>query len=179
MSKTLVVLVSALALAACGKPAASKPTGAKVSNTAKSNTSTLKAQKPATATMTSTKPKAVPAAKTAGSTTVKAPELESMFETWSFTDVDLDGDGSGESGVIAADETRLLAWFSGAAESDGTTVSYEALVWNVPEGVGFIFDFGSAGALACGESASGQSGCVSCTSASECTEVGLEGGGSQ
>lgn len=164
------------ALAACGgKPPAAKPTPAKASTTAKSNTSALKTQKPATATKASTPPKAVPAAKTAGATTVKAPDLASELETWSFTDVDLDGDGAGESGVIAADDKNLLAWFTGVVDNNGSTISYEGLVWSTPEGVGFLFDYGSAGALACGEAASGSSGCVSCQG-TECTEIGLEGG---
>lgn len=174
-----IVLFAALALAACGGKAASRPTGSKVSSTTKSNAANLKSQKPATATKTSTLPKATPAAKTAGSTTVTAPELASggEFETWSFTDVDLDGDGTGETGVIAADEQNLLAWFSGAAESSGSTVSYEAVVWVVPSGVGFVFDFGASGSFACAETASGASGCVACNGDS-CSEVGTDSDGS-
>jgi hypothetical protein len=101
------------ALAACGgKPPAAKP----------SNTSALKTQKPATATKASTPPKAVPAAKTAGATTVKPPQLAAELETWSFADVDLDGDGAGESGVIAADDKNLLAWFTGVVDHNGSTI---------------------------------------------------------
>ncbi len=178
-----ITLTLSLVLAACGggKTAAPKPTGSKVTSTAKSNQSAIKSQKPAAAMKTTTAPKAIPAAKTAGSTTVKAPDLTSggrELETWAFTDVDLDGDGAGESGVVLADDSNLLAWFTGAVDSDGTTVTYEALVWLVPQGVGFVFDFGANGVLACGESASGSSGCVAC-SGSDCQEVGLESSGQQ
>lgn len=176
MQKSLFVLAT-FALAACGgKAPAAKPTPAKASTTAKANTAALKTQKPASATKTSTPPKAIPAAKTAGKTSVKPPELKTSeeLETWDFTDVDLDGDGAGESGVIAADDKNLVAWFTGAVDNEGTTLSYEGVVWVVPEGVGFLFDYGSAGALACAETASGTSGCVSCKG-TECTEIGLEG----
>jgi hypothetical protein len=180
----LAVTLSALCLAACGggqnQNPAPKPTGSKVTDTAKSSQSSLKSQKPASAMKTSTPPKPIPAAKTAGGTTVTPPDPTAggkEVETWAFTNVDLDGDGVGESGIIAADETTMLVWFTGTAkDKEGNTVSFEALIWYQETAVGFIFDFGSTGALACGADASGTGGCVACN-ATQCSEVGLSSDG--
>ena len=92
-------------------------------------------------------------------------------ETWAFVDVDLDGDGAGESGVVAVAGDDVAAWWSGTfyVEEQQSTVPYEAMLWTEGGGVGFIFDFGQA-AIACGAGASG-SACISCDAVGEVREL--------
>lgn len=183
MFRNALAVSLVVGLAACGnganKPSATKPTSDKVSAAAKANQSALKTQKPATAMKVMQSPKPLPAQKSAGATTVKPPDLTKggtvEVETWAFENVDLDGDGTGETGIVLADDTRLLALWSGAfVDANGATVSYDGLVWlDGSSSVGFILDFGSAGALACAETASGSAGCVACDAGGTCSEAGV------
>jgi hypothetical protein len=129
-------------------------------------------------------PKTVPAAKSAGSANVQAPDPTKggtvAVDTWAFSGVDLDGSGAGNDGVILADDSTLLALFSGTVnDSSGSPTSYDAVVWAEGDSVGFIFDYGAAGALACAETATADHGCVSCAADGTCTEVGTDSASAQ
>jgi hypothetical protein len=180
-------LVAALALAACSsnnntsKPAGAgaKPQGSKTASSVKTSQSTIKAKKPATAQKTTSSPKPVPAPRaTTGQTKVTPVDVtvggSTEVETWSFSDVDLDGDGVMESGVVAATETQMGIWWSSSfRDDDGSNVSYNAFAWIVEDSVGFVIDVTGQGALACAEDASANAGCALCDTQGTCKEVGL------
>ena len=175
--KTLLTTVAAVAvvsLFSCGKPAAKPPTASSAKSSTSAGAQALKGKKPADAMKTTQAPKPAPAAKSAGSTTVKPKDLTKggtvEVETWAFADVDLDGDGAGESGVVAVAGDDVAAWWTGAflVEEQNTTVPYEAMLWTENGGVGFIFDFGQA-AIACGVDAGGTSACISCDAQGMCS----------
>ncbi len=161
------------ALFSCGKPAAKPPTTSSAKSATSSGAQALKGKKPADAMKTTSAPKPTPAPKTAGSTTVTPKDITKAgtveVETWAFVDVDLDGDGAGESGVVAVAGEDVAAWWTGAfsVEEQETTVPYEAMLWTEGGGVGFIFDFGQA-AIACGAGASGAA-CISCDAQGTCS----------
>ncbi len=164
-------LVTLIACGAAPKP----PTASSAKQSTKSGAQSLKAKKPAT-TMTSMQaPKPTVPAKSSGSKTVTPKDITNggtvTVETWSFTDVDLDGDGAVESGVVAVAGEELAAWWSGTffVEEQQATVPYEAMLWTENGGVGFIFDFGES-AIACGADSAGTGGCIVCDASGTCSE---------
>lgn len=167
-SVALVALVSA----SCARPATPpSPTAARQS--ASSGAQSLKAKKPAQTTQASQPPKALPAAKSAQGTTVTPKDITRggtvTIETWSFTGVDLDGDGAGDDGVVAVAGDDVAAWWSGTfSQEDGSTVPYEAMLWTDQGGVGVIYDFGQS-AIACGAESAGGGGCIVCDSSGACS----------
>jgi hypothetical protein len=183
----LITTAVALALSACGKGSSAptaKPTANKAEGAAKTNSGALKSSKPATTMKTMSAPTPVPAAKSAGSVSVQAPDPTKggtvEVDTWAFTGIDLDGSGNGNDGVILADDSSLLALFNGSVDDgSGNALPYDAVVWVEGDSVGFIFDYGTAGALACAETATADHGCVSCTSDGTCTEVGTDSSATQ
>lgn len=164
-------LVTLLACGTAPKP----PTASSARQSTKSGAQSLKAKKPATTTTSMQAPKPTLPAKSGGSRTVTPRDITSggtvSVETWSFSDVDLDGDGALESGVVAVAGDELAAWWSGAfyVEEEQTTVPYEAMLWTEGGGVGFIFDFGES-AIACGADAAGAGGCIVCDASGVCSE---------
>jgi hypothetical protein len=169
----LISLLALACLVACGGKAAPKPTASKVQSTAKSNQSALKTQKPATPMKTSTAPMTVPQAKEGASTVIEPADPtqggQVEVDTWTFSNVDLDGDGTGESGVVLADEQNMLALWSSSFVDDESkqTVKYDAALWTEGDQLaGFIIDFGTQGAIACDAST-----CLVCTANGPCSEA--------
>jgi hypothetical protein len=160
--------VAGLLLAACQVQVQQHPNPSTAKNKLEANATKSKdsvaAQKPASPTKTTTPPRQLPAAKTAGSTTVapadptKGGTVEAI--TYGFTAVDLDEDGTAESGVVLADEafTTVVLWWNGSMDlGDGAQSSYEAVLWVTPDGSGFEMDIPGAGSMACIDAT-----CVSC-----------------
>jgi hypothetical protein len=166
------VVVSLLAMS-CARPV-KPPTASSARQSARSGAQSLKSNKPAQAMQTTQAPRATPAPKSAGGTTVTPRDITRggtvSIETWTFDDVDLDGDDVGESGLVAVAGDDVAAWWSGAffLEEDGSTVPYEAMLWTEGGGVGVIYDFGE-GAIACGADASGATSCIVCDVSGECS----------
>jgi hypothetical protein len=173
MSRLVTVIVAAVALSACAK-FGPKPTSSKVAPAAKTNAPMLRSSK-LLPIKSSTAPAALPPERTAGETHVKVPDPTSggtvEVDTWTFSNIDLDGSGIGDHGAIMADDTTLVALFDGNYD-DG---SYHAAVFSTAAGVGFSFDFGSKGSFACSESATATTGCVSCDASGMCVAGGTDG----
>lgn len=175
----LMVVAMGCSSTTSGGGGKAKPSGSKVTSTSKANKTSITSQKTAGATKTKTPPKPVPMAKTQGGTTVKPVDPtaggEVEVESWSFEDVDLDGDGVTESGVAAGTEETLGVWWTSSFQNDdGSNQAYNGFVWMVSEGVGFAIEIPGSGTLLCAESASGASGCVACDEAGTCEEVGAD-----
>lgn len=169
MNKLPLVALAAITMFACGTPA-KPPSASSAKQSTKAGAQSLKAKKPADATSTTQAPKAAPAAKSAGGKTVTPKDVTNggtvTVETWAFSDVDLDGDGALESGVVAVANDELAAWWSGSffVEEEQTTVPYDAMLWTESGGVGFIIDFGQS-AIACGA----EGGCIVCDASGTCS----------
>jgi hypothetical protein len=144
----------------------------------KSSQSAITAQK-GNATKTQSTPKPVPPAATVGSTTVNPPVLSGdIYETWTFAQVDLDGDGELESGDALYDagtQTLCLWW----AESDylgGDMVSFDGFAWIDNGGAGFILVLQDGSVFGCAEDANSNSavaGCVACDPQNDCEIVAV------
>ncbi len=162
----ICIVVVAVLAGACGSKSAGKGrSGAQATAAVTAARSTVQKQKPPQPTVVSTPPKTIPAAKQAGSSKIEAPAPSGELETWSFSDIDIDGDGALENGVAFSDsKTLYIAWTDADdLTGDGQTESYEALAW-VGESVGIVIETGSHGALACAGSS-----CVACDSAGACS----------
>lgn len=173
MNKLTLMALTTTVLLACGTPA-KPPSASSARQSTKAGAQSLKAKKPATAMSTTQAPKAAPTAKTGGGKTVTPKDITKggmvTVETWAFSDVDLDGDGTPESGVVAVANDDIAAWWSGTffVEEEQTTVPYDAMLWTEGGGVGFIIDFGQS-AIACGADAEGAGGCIVCDASGDCS----------
>jgi hypothetical protein len=173
MNKMTLVALTAVSLLACGAPA-KPPSPSSAKQATKTGATALKAKKPATAMSTTQTPKPVLAAKTGGGKMVAPKDLTNggtvTVDTWAFSDVDLDGDGTPESGVVATAKDDVAAWWSGSffVEEEQATVPYEAMLWTEAGGVAFIIDYGQS-AIACGADAEGAGGCIVCDADGACS----------
>jgi hypothetical protein len=183
----VLLFVAALACAVigpgCSKKAKKSSSSSKKSTNGqtimtatKSSQSAINAQK-GSAKKTSTTPKPVPAPAKSGSTTINPPTLSGdMYDTWTFAQVDIDGDGELESGQALYDATNdvLCIWWSESDYLGGEMISYDGFAWVDDSDAGFILTLDTGGVFGCAEAASSTmaaAGCVACDDMGDCAEV--------
>ena len=97
-----------------------------------------------------------------------------MYDTWTFTQVDIDGDGELESGDALYDDATntLCIWWADSDYLAGEMVDYDGFAWTDDANAGFILSLDTGGVFGCAESASMDgAGCVACDNTGDCAAV--------
>lgn len=162
-----------------GSAASMSTSGSTVIASAQNSQSSVKLQD-ADAQSTSAPPKPIPPAATSGSTTIQPPTLSgATYEAWTFSRIDIDGDGEAESGdaLWDAGTGTLLVWWSDTDFLAGERIGYGGFIWVNDSSVGFILSVESGAVFACtnaGDSASDDAGCVACDAVGDCATMDLD-----